>query len=106
MPIRTTGFRIAKILGIPIYLDASWLLIFGWITYQLSKVVLPQMYSKWTPAHYGSVGVLTSLMFFGSVLFHELAHSVVAVYYNIPVHSITLFTFSAIARIENEPHKP
>src|SRR5438067_9183755 len=106
MPIRTTGFRIAKILGIPIYLDASWLLIFGWITYQLSKIVLPQMYSKWTPAQYWSVGVLTSLLFFGSVLFHELAHSVVALYYKIPVHSITLFIFGGIARIGREPSKP
>jgi Zn-dependent protease/predicted transcriptional regulator len=106
MPLRTTGFRIAKILGIPIYLDASWLLIFGWITYQLSKIVLPQMYSKWTPTQYWSVGVLTSLLFFASVLFHELAHSMVALYYKIPVHSITLFIFGGIARIGKEPSKP
>jgi Zn-dependent protease/predicted transcriptional regulator len=106
MPIRTTGFRIARILGIPIYLDASWLLIFGWITYQLSKIVLPQMHSKWTPTQYWSVGVLTSLLFFASVLFHELAHSVVALYYKIPVHSITLFIFGGIARIGKEPSKP
>lgn len=106
MPLRTTGFRIAKVLGIPIYLDASWLLIFGWITYQLSKIVLPQMYSKWTPTQYWSVGVLTSLLFFGSVLFHELGHSMVALYYKIPVHSITLFIFGGIARIGKEPSKP
>ena len=106
MPLRTTGFRIAKILGIPIYLDASWLLIFGWITYQLSKIVLPQMYSKWTPTQYWSVGVLTSLLYFGSVLFHELAHSVVARHYKIPVHSITLFIFGGLARIGREPSKP
>ncbi len=106
MPIRTTGFRIARILGIPIYLDASWLLIFGWITYQLSKIVLPQMHSKWTPTQYWSVGVLTSLLFFASVLFHELAHSMVALYYKIPVHSITLFIFGGIARIGKEPSKP
>src|SRR5215472_9599354 len=106
MPIRTTGFRIAKILGIPIYLDASWLLIFAWITYQLSKIVLPQMYSKWTPTQYWSAGFLTSLLFFGSVLFHELAHSVVALHYKIPVHSITLFIFGGLARIGREPSKP
>lgn len=106
MPLRTTGFRIAKILGIPIYLDVSWLLIFGWITYELSKIVLPQMYSKWTPTQYWSVGILTSLLFFGSVLFHELAHSIVARYYKIPVDSITLFIFGGIARIGKEPSKP
>lgn len=106
MPIRTTGFRIAKILGIPIYLDASWLLIFGLITYDLSKIVFPGMNLKWTQTQYWSVGLLTSLLFFGSVLFHELAHSVVAKYYKIPVHSITLFIFGGIARIGREPSKP
>lgn len=106
MPIRSAGFRIARILGIPIYLDPTWLLIFGLITYQLSKIVFPGMYPKWTQAQYWSVGVIASLLFFGSVLFHELAHSVVALYYKIPVHSITLFIFGGIARIGREPSKP
>src|SRR5215470_2600616 len=103
---RATGFRIAKILGIPIYLDASWLLIFCLITYQLSKIVLPGMFPKWTLTQYWTVGVLTSLLFFGSVLFHELAHSLVALHYKIPVHSITLFIFGGLARIGREPSKP
>jgi Zn-dependent protease len=105
MPIRTAGFRIAKILGIPIYLDATWLLIFGLITYTLA-MDFRQMHPQWTPAEHWSLGILTSLLFFGSVLFHELAHSVVALYYKIPVHSITLFLFGGIARIGREPSKP
>lgn len=106
MPLRNTGFRIARILGIPIYLDASWLLIFGLITYELSKIVFPGMYRGWTQTQYWSVGLLASLLFFGSVLFHELAHSVIALHYKIPVHSITLFIFGGIARIGREPSKP
>src|SRR5438067_7907265 len=106
MPIRTAGFQIARILGIPIYLDASWLLIFGLTTYQLSKIIFPGMYPKWTLTQYWSEGILTSLLFFASVLFHELAHSVVALHYQIPVHSITLFLFGGIARIGREPSKP
>jgi Zn-dependent protease len=105
MPIRTAGFRIAKILGIPIYLDATWLLIFGLITYTLA-MNFRQLHPQWTPAEHWSLGVLTSLLFFGSVLFHELAHSVVALHYKIPVHSITLFLFGGIARIGREPAKP
>ena len=105
MPIRTAGFRIAKILGIPIYLDATWLLIFGLITYTLA-MNFRQLHPQWPPAEHWSLGIVTSLLFFGSVLFHELAHSVVALYYKIPVHSITLFLFGGIARIGREPAKP
>lgn len=105
MPIRMAGFRIAKILGIPIYLDATWLLIFGLITYTLA-MNFRQLHPQWAPAEHWSLGILTSLLFFGSVLFHELAHSVVALHYKIPVHSITLFLFGGIARIGREPTKP
>jgi len=51
------------------------------------------------------VGILTSLLFFASVLFHELSHSVVAQHYKIRVVSITLFLFGGLARIEREPSK-
>jgi Zn-dependent protease len=51
------------------------------------------------------VGVLTSLLFFGSVVFHELSHSVVAQHYKIRVVSITLFIFGGVAHIEREPSK-
>ena len=105
MPIRTAGFRIAEILGIPIYLDASWLLIFGLITYTLA-MNFRQLHPQWTPTQHWTLGILTSLLFFASVLFHELARSVVALYYKIPVHSITLFIFGGIARIGREPSKP
>jgi Zn-dependent protease len=105
MPQRIVGFRIARIFGIPIYLDATWLLIFGLITYTLA-MSFRELHPKWTPAEHWSVGILTSLLFFASVLFHELSHSVVALHYKIPVHSITLFLFGGIARIGREPDKP
>jgi Zn-dependent protease len=51
------------------------------------------------------VGILTSILFFASVLFHELSHSVVAMHYKIRVASITLFIFGGVARIGREPSK-
>jgi len=105
VPVRTTGFRIARILGIPIYLDASWLLIFGLITYSLA-MAFRELHPQWTPTEHWTVGILTSILFFSSVLFHELSHSVVALHYKIPVHSITLFIFGGIARIGREPSGP
>jgi Zn-dependent protease/predicted transcriptional regulator len=49
------------------------------------------------------MALVTSVLFFGSVLFHELAHSVVALHYRIPVTSITLFVFGGVARLARDP---
>ena len=100
----TQGIRIGRILGIPIYLDFSWILIFVLITLSLA-LQYTQEYSQWSDAEHWALGVLTSVLFFGSVVFHELAHSVVAQHYKIKVLSITLFLFGGLARIGREPNK-
>jgi Zn-dependent protease len=99
---RGSGLRIGKILGIPIYLHSTWVFIFAAITYIIASQ-LKQLHPLWTDTQHWTVGVLTSLLFFGSVLFHELSHSVVAQHYKIRVISITLFLFGGLARIEREP---
>lgn len=101
---QSQGIRIGKIFRIPIYLDYSWILIFGLISYLLS-VQYTKEYKEWSTAEHWAVGIATSLLFFGSVLFHELAHSVVAQRYKIKVVSITLFLFGGLARIGREPTK-
>ncbi len=96
--------RLGKILGIPIYLHSTWIIIFAGITYFL-YVQFAQQYPAWSPAQHLSVGVFTSVLFFCSLLFHELAHSVVAQHYKIRVLSITLFIFGGVASIERDPSK-
>jgi Zn-dependent protease len=98
------GLQIGKILGIPILLDPSWLFIFALLTWGL-KSQFEAKYLQWTSTEYWVVGVLTSLLFFGSVLFHELSHSVIARHYKIRVISITLFIFGGVARIGRDPAK-
>jgi Zn-dependent protease len=98
------GFKVARILGIPIYLHASWLFIFALISYSL-KVQFALEHPKWPLEQQWAVGLLTSILFFGSVLFHELSHSVVAQHYKIRVVSITLFIFGGMARIGRDPSK-
>jgi Zn-dependent protease/predicted transcriptional regulator len=94
------GIRIGRVLGIPIYLDLSWILIFGLITLSLALQFTEKFPS---PAAHWGVGIATSLLFFGSVVFHELSHSAVAQHYKIKVLSITLFLFGGLARIGREP---
>src|SRR6266403_2911330 len=99
-----SGLRVGKILGIPIYLHASWVIVFALITFSLA-MQFTQEHPDWSTGQHWAVGILTSFLFFGSVLFHELSHSVVAKYYKIRVVSITLFIFGGVARIEREPSK-
>jgi Zn-dependent protease/predicted transcriptional regulator len=101
---RSSGLLIGRILGIPIYVHASWVIIFVLITMTLEGQ-LAQEHPQWTPTQHWSVGLLTSLLFFASVLFHELSHSSVALAYKIRVDSITLFVFGGLARISRDPSK-
>ena len=101
---QSQGIRIGRVLGIPIYIDLSWLIIFGLITYLISSR-FAQLNPQWAMTELWTMGAATSVLFFGSVLFHELAHSLVAQRYQIRVLSITLFLFGGLARIGREPSK-
>lgn len=100
-----SGIRIGRIFGIPIYLHPSWFLIFALITLSLRTQFITQ-HPSWNPAQHWMLGLITSGLFFGSVVFHELSHSLVAKHYNIPVASITLMVFGGLARIMREPSSP
>ena len=96
-----TGLRIGRIFGIPVYLHASWYIAFALITFMFSAAVKTQ-HAGWNPAQYWLLGILISLIYFGSIVFHELSHSLVARHYKIPVDSITLFVFGGLSRISRE----
>lgn len=97
-----SGLRIGRVFGIPIYIHPSWFVIFALITFSLATQ-FTQQHPGWSHAQHWSLGILTSILFFCSVVFHELTHSVVALRYRLPVTSITLFVFGGIARIAGEP---
>jgi Zn-dependent protease len=101
-----SGLRIGRIIGIPIELHASWFLIFGLLTWSLATGLLPQEYPELSVAWHWLLGAVTSFLFFGSVLAHELGHSVLALRNQVPVRKITLFIFGGLAQIEKEPPTP
>jgi Zn-dependent protease len=94
---------LGKILGIPIRLHVSWFLIAVLITFSLAAGYFPQSNPGWDSVTYWIVGALASLLFFGSVLLHELGHSALALRERVPVKSITLFFFGGVAQIGREP---
>ena len=96
-----SSFRLGRILGIPIEVHVSWLLAFILFTVSFT-FTFRQAYSWSTPLTW-VVGLATSLLFFVSVLLHELAHSVYARSKGIPVRNITLFIFGGVSQITEEP---
>jgi Zn-dependent protease/CBS domain-containing protein len=97
---------IAEVWGIRIAVHASWLVVFALVTWSLAAGYFPQEFPGWTRATYWLVGALTALVFFLSVLVHELGHSWVALRHGIPIRGITLFVFGGVAQIEQEPASP
>lgn len=99
------SIRLTTIRGIEVGLHYSWFIIFVLITFSLTTRFADQ-HPHWSlPEHY-LIGVGTSLLFFLSILLHELAHSFVALAHQIPVRSITLFVFGGVAQIGREPDRP
>ena len=99
------GFRIGKIFNININIDWSWLLIFGLVSWSLASS-FGQMHADWTPLMQWGMAILAALLFFLSVLAHELAHSLVARAQGVPVRNITLFMFGGVSNIQKEPASP
>ncbi len=99
------GIQIARLFGIKIRIDWSWLLIFLLISWNLTSV-FAQIQPDWSLVFSIVMGVSASLLFFLSVLAHELGHSLVAQSQGIPVDSIMLFLFGGIANIREEPKSP
>ena len=100
-----SGFKLGRLFGIKINVDWSWLLIFLLVTWNLT-VVFNQAHPDWGLALNLGVSIVASILFFASVLAHELAHSLMAIAQGIPVRSITLFLFGGVSNIEREPPSP
>lgn len=97
-----SGIPVGRIFGIPLYLHVSWFIIFFLITGLLATQFTSQ-HPGWTRNQHWLLGIIASVLFFASVVFHELSHSMVAKAYKIPVQSITLFVFGGLSRITREP---
>lgn len=96
-----TSWKIGSLFGIPLYLDPLWFVIFAVVTLNFGFA-----YQTWGSVLGWSAGVIMALLLFGSVLLHELGHSLAAQSQGIKVNSITLFLFGGIAAIEEESKTP
>src|SRR4029450_12632362 len=76
--VMASSFTILRLRGIPIGVHWSWLIIFGIFVWSLTKVLYPAAYPGLDGATYLGMGIATALLFFGSVLLHELSHALLS----------------------------
>ena len=103
------AWTIGAIYGIPLRVHPSWLVVVALATVlfqaQYGQLLQDRQLTVTTPGLW-LLGFLTVLLLFGSVLLHELGHSLVALRHGVKVRSITLFLFGGVATIEKECRSP
>jgi Zn-dependent protease/predicted transcriptional regulator len=100
-----TSWRLGRIAGIEVRIDSSWVVIALLITYSM-YLRLSSLYPELEVSGAVGLAVLSAVLFFGSVLVHELAHAVVAQARGIRVQDITLFLFGGVTRAKVDARGP
>lgn len=98
----STRWRLFRLLGVPINVDASWLVILALLAWTLADH-FKNAISDLSPAHYWLMGLGAALGFFACLVLHEMGHALVARKLGIPIRGITLFLFGGVAELEDEP---
>lgn len=103
-------WRLFRLCGIPVALDASWLIILALLTFSIASLfpaLMREYFSEAAPAlpplAYWFMGLIAALAFFGCILLHELGHAIMARSRGMPIRGITLFLFGGVAELEDEP---
>ncbi|HZQ37905.1 MAG TPA: site-2 protease family protein [Dehalococcoidia bacterium] len=105
-PASRGAFRIGRLFGVEILAHWSWPIVIALLTWSLQAGFLPAAYPQWTVQQRWAVGLLTSLLLFGSVLLHELAHALVARRRGYRAERIVLYLFGGGTELTDEPRRP
>jgi Zn-dependent protease/CBS domain-containing protein len=99
----TARWRLFRVSGIPIYVDASWLLILALLTGTLST----EFHKVFEGMAWGAaiaLALVTAILFFTCIVLHELGHAIVGRAQGMHIRGITLFLFGGVAELGDEPH--
>ena len=106
MRINVKPLYLGRVLGIPIRAHYSWLPVFPLYAWAISSTLLPRTAQGLAAWQYWTLGFVTTALMFGSVLAHELAHSVMARAEGLGTGGVTLYIFGGLATLEGQPSSP
>lgn len=93
--------KLGKIFGVEIGLHYSWFLIAVLITLSLAQQ-FQLTNAAWSAGLRWGLALITAVLFFASIVAHELSHALVAKARGLPVRSITLFALGGVAQMERD----
>ncbi len=99
-------FTLFTIAGFKVQADLSWLLLAALITWTLATGLFPGKVGNLSTVLYWIMGLIGAVGIFGSIIFHELCHSLVARRFGMPIEGITLWIFGGVAHMEENPPSP
>ena len=100
------GISLFTLAGFTVKVDLSWVFIALLVAWSLAQGYFPETYEGLQVSTYWWMGVVALIGLFMSIVLHELAHSVVARRFGLPIEGITLFIFGGVAQMEQEPAEP
>jgi Zn-dependent protease len=106
MTFNLKPFSIGRVFGIPIRAHYSWLPVIPLYVWAIADSLLPRQAPGLRPLEYWSLGLLTTLLLFASVLAHELAHALMARAEGLGTGEITLYMFGGLASLNGQPAQP
>ena len=89
---------LGRVFGVELKVDYSWFIIFALMAWSLASYHFPRSHPGWPAGTYWAMGVITALLFFASVVAHELAHSFLSQAHGVPVRDITSRSSSSAAQ--------
>lgn len=96
-----SGISLGRWFGIPVKIDGSWFVIAVLLAWSFT-LVFQAAFPDFQPLSTIVLGTITAVVFFVSVLLHEISHSVMARRLGVPVEEITLFIFGGVTRTSHE----
>jgi Zn-dependent protease/CBS domain-containing protein len=97
-----SSIRLGRIFGIEIGLHYSWFVIALLITMSLASQ-FRESHADWGSNLIWALSILTAILFFVTLLAHEMSHAMVARSRGLTTKAITLFALGGVAQIEKEP---